>query len=185
MHTRRPLGFLIAIVLLSLVATPLFADPPVTVTHIRPTSPELQSLVDEGIERSPAFRALVARLEASSVIAYVSFREFPEKIVEGRLVFIGATKGLRYLQIYIESALPHEKHLALLGHEFRHALEIAAEPAVVDSLSMGRYYQEIGYRVMGPPHQQRYETHEAIDSARHVLSEVIASIAAEERAVRD
>jgi len=186
MHTRRPLRFLIAVVLLAFVATPLTAaDPPVRVPHVRPMSPELQSLVDEGIERSPALRALVAKLEASNVIVYVNFREFPEKIIEGRLVFIGATARLRYLQVYIESSLPHEKHLALLGHEFRHALEIAAEPSVVDSFSMGRYYGEIGYRVAGPPHQQRYETREAIVSARHVLSEVIASIAAEEKALRE
>ena len=146
MHTRRPLGFLIAVVLLAFVATPLTAaDPAVTITHVRPMSPELQSLVDKGVERSPALRALVAKLEASNVIVYVNFREFPEKIVEGRLVFIGTTAHLRYLQIFIESSLPHEKHLSLLGHEFRHALEIAAEPSVVDSLSMGRYYGEIGW----------------------------------------
>ena len=179
MHTRRPLGFLIAVVLLAVSGVA------VTITHVRPMSLELQSLVDEGVERSPALRALVAKLEASNVIVYVNFREFPEKIVEGRLVFIGTTAHLRYLQIFIESSLPHEKHLSLLGHEFRHALEIAAEPSVVDSLSMGRYYGEIGYRVAGPPHQQRYETREAIVSGRRVLGEVIASIAAEEKAGRD
>ena len=82
MHTRRPLAFLIAIVFLAFVATPLTAaDPAVTITHVRPMSPELQSLVDEGVERSPALRALVAKLEASNVIVYVNFREFPEKII--------------------------------------------------------------------------------------------------------
>ena len=186
MHTRSPLGFLTAIVFLVVVATPLTAaDPFVALTHIRPASPELQSLIDEGLERSPAFRALVAKLEASNVIVYVRFREFPEKVIGGRLVFIGATAGLRYLQVYIESSLSHDRHLALLGHEFRHALEIAAERSVTDSVSMGRYYGDIGYRVAGPPHQQRYETREAIDSGRRVLSEVLASIAAEERTVRE
>src|SRR2546422_1551246 len=124
MHTLRPFGFLIAILLVIAARALTAADPLVALTHIRPTSPELQSLVDEGIERSPAFRALVAKLEASNVIVYVSFREFSDQLIEGRLVFIGTTAGLRYLQVYVESSLPHDRHLALLGHELRHALEI-------------------------------------------------------------
>jgi hypothetical protein len=152
------------------------------VTHVRPLSTDAQQLLDEGLLRSQEFRAVVAALEASDVIVYVQLTAFEDKLLDGRLLFIGSGTIQRYLMVSVAADRSRGAHLSIVAHELRHALEIASAPSVVDSESMGRYYDEVGYKVPGPPHVRRYDTRTAIDTGRRVFDEVLTHATAAERA---
>ena len=166
MRISKPLHLLIAIPLLTIVMAqqPAAAAP----SHIRTTSAALRTLIAAGIERSPTFRALVDQLEASDVVVYVDFRTFNERGLGGQILFVGAAGGRRYVQVFV-APLQDLDCLAILGHELRHAVEIASAPSVVDSASMARCYERIGYHV--PPHANRFDTSNAVESGRRVLYE--------------
>jgi hypothetical protein len=181
MPTRRTVRVSIAaplLFLMCLVTAPLAAAD----THVRPLSPALQQVLDEGVLRSQEFRALVAALEASDVIVYLKLVPFEDKLLDGQLLFLGAGKDQRYLMVSVAADRSHGAHLSIVAHELRHALEIAAAPSVVSAESMGRYYDDVGYRVPGPPHLRRYDTRAAIDTGRRVFDEVLAHATAAERA---
>src|SRR2546430_16387479 len=82
---------------MSLGAAPLAAAD----THVRALSPALQQVLDEGVLRSQEFRALVAALEASDVIVYVQLVPFEDKLLDGRLLFIGSGTSQRYLMVSV------------------------------------------------------------------------------------
>ena len=142
-----------------------------TLLHVRTTSPALRTLIDAGIERSPTFRDLVDQLEASDVVVYVSFKMFDEADIAGRIQFVGSAGGRRYLQIFV-APLADVACIAILGHELRHAVEIAAAPSVVDAASLAQCYARIGFKVA--PHADRFDTHDAVECGRRVLREAMS-----------
>jgi hypothetical protein len=150
--------------------------------HIRPLSPDLQQVLDEGVLRSQEFRALVAALEASDVIVYLRVVPFEDKLLDGRLSFIGCGTNQRYLMVSVAAERSYGAHLSIVAHELRHALEIASDRSVIDGQSMGRYYDGIGYKLPGPPHLRRYDTRAAVDTGRRVFDEVLAHATTAERA---
>src|SRR5262245_43729376 len=56
--------------------------------HVRGTSAAVRGLIAETAEKSPAFRALLDRLEASTVIVYVRTASLPTLLIEGRTAFL-------------------------------------------------------------------------------------------------
>lgn len=181
MHTRRTDRVSLAVLLVfltGLAPAPLGAAD----THVRPLSPALQQVLDEGVLRSREFHALVAALEASDVIVYLQRVPFEDPRLDGRLSFIGSGTSQRYLMVSVATDRSRGAHLSIVAHELRHALEIASAPSVVDSHSMARYYDEVGYRVPGPPRVRRYDTRAAIDTGRRVFDEILAHATAAERA---
>ncbi len=181
MHTRRTVRCsLVALLLFSngLVTVPLLAAD----THVRPMSPALQQILDEGALRSQEFRALVAALQASDVIVYVRLLQFDDPRLDGRLQFVGAGTNQRYLMVSIATDRSRGAHLSIVAHELRHALEVASETSIVDSASMGRYYDRIGYKVPASPQVRHYDTRAAVDTGRRVLGEILAHATAAERA---
>jgi len=175
MRTSRSLGLVVTVLLLTL-APAAAADPP---SHIRSTSAELRALIDAGIDRSPTFRDLVNQIEASDVVVYVSFGSFGNPGIAGKIQFIAAAGGRRYLQIVV-AHLPDPSGLAILGHELRHAAEIAATPSVVDNASLAQCYARIGFRVA--PATDRFDTASAVEYGRRVLMEAVRTCADGRRA---
>jgi hypothetical protein len=166
----RTSGFLYSFVTVALFAVAVAPSAAAAPAHIRTTSPALRTLIALGIERSPTFRDLVDQLEASDIVVYVNVKTFDESDISGQIQFIGAAGGRRYLQIFV-APLPYVTCLAILGHELRHAVEIAAAPSVVDSASLAQCYARIGFRVA--PHVNRFDTRNAVESGRRVLSEAL------------
>ena len=175
MRTSRSLGLVVIVLLLTLTPAAAAAAP----SHIRSTSPELRALIDAGIDRSPTFHDLVQQLEASDVVVYVSFGSFSNPGIAGKIQFIAAAGGSRYLQIVV-AHLPDPSGLAILGHELRHAAEIAATPSVVDNDSLARCYARIGFRVL--PETDRFDTSSAVEYGRRVLMEAFRTCADGRRA---
>jgi hypothetical protein len=113
--------------------------------HVRTTDPRLRRLVQDGLETSPTFRALVDRLIGSDVIVYLECDNFPPNGVDGRLSFATSAGGYRYLLIRLRQKGSRQHQVALLAHELRHAVEVVDTPSIVDAGSMTREYERMGY----------------------------------------
>ena len=59
----------------------------------------------------------------------------------------------------------------MLGHELRHALELADAPWVMDDAAVVSLYREIGYASCARP-TPCYDTQEAVAAGRRVLAEL-------------
>ncbi|MBI4264084.1 MAG: hypothetical protein HY657_06900 [Acidobacteria bacterium] len=133
--------------------------------HVRTTDLYLRELIRDAVDTSPTFRALVARLQRSDVIVYVS-REGTLPSVDGQLTFRVASGGVRYLAIRLAWNRTPRRHVASLAHELQHAVEIADAPWVVDEATLEREYARMGDH--GPEYGtvKTFETKAAIQAGR-------------------
>lgn len=141
-------------------------------SHVRTTDTRLRTEIDEGLARSSFFRDLVARLDGSDVIVYAE-AECPMSLrLFGRLTFMASGGGRRYVNVRVSCALNDAEQIAALGHELRHAVEIAEAASVIDTASLAREYQRIGFASYAAPAGSGFETRAAIEAARQVWSEL-------------
>jgi hypothetical protein len=141
--------------------------------HVRVTDSRLRAEINEGLARSSLFRQLVARLDASDVIVYVQSECPMSPRIFGRLAFMGAGGGRRrYLLARISCTLKDDEQIAAIGHELRHAVEIADAPSVVDTPSLGSEYRRIGFESRGVPKGAGYESRAAIDATQQIWAEL-------------
>ncbi|HVG53882.1 MAG TPA: hypothetical protein VM846_05625 [Vicinamibacterales bacterium] len=139
--------------------------------HIRTTDARLRALIDEATEASPTVRTLIGRISTSNVVVYVAC-EYDSRIrATGRLNFVGAAGGLRYVIIHLKARPSRVKAIATLAHELQHAAEIADNPSIVDETSLAREYERIGYRSHSV-HGSAFDTKEAVDVGRRVIEEL-------------
>jgi hypothetical protein len=112
--------------------------------RIRATDPALRLLIRDVMTASPTFHRLVARLEHSDVIVYVTRQYDMPVMLEGQVTFMAQAGGVRYLNIRLAWDRPPRRLVATLAHELQHAVEIANLPEVVDDKSLARAYARIG-----------------------------------------
>jgi hypothetical protein len=165
--------------LLILLATPSFAMAADSITDsprrpIRTTDQRLRTLLEEGMRTSPTLRAIVERLQASDVIVYLRCDGVTEDATAGRLTFVSAAGGRRYIVVRMTHLVSPERQIALIAHELRHAVEIADAPGIVDGPSLVREYKRIGYvnlasRLPGVA----FDTHAAVQAGTQVLREML------------
>jgi len=118
--------------------------------RIRSQEPRLTKLVTEGARRSSTFADLVVRLHRTDVIVYVeSTHDLPSETV-GRIVFQAIAGNQRYLRIQVRTGMQGDQVIAVVGHELRHALEVADDAAVVDEAGLALLYRRIGHSSLGP-----------------------------------
>lgn len=166
---------------LLLVATPSIAnaaDPSVDGLggRIRTTDDRLRRLLERGTRSSPTFRALVHRLLDSDVVVYLWCDNSDAAHTDGRLTFVSSAGGLRYLVVRLSHLHSRERQIAIIAHELRHAIEIADAPDVVDSESMAREYQRIGFASSLPIAERlTFDSQAAIDAGVQVLRELTLS----------
>jgi hypothetical protein len=156
----------IAIALIATLFTPF--------VHVRAIQPALQGALEAGIARSETFRGLVDRLNASDVVVHVMFDENAEASIAGHLTFATTAGGVRYVRIAIAPRFSGCDLIAILGHELRHAVEIASEPSIHDQASMAAFYAAIGERRAGPA-QETFDTAEAIAVGQQIRREALGS----------
>jgi hypothetical protein len=140
--------------------------------HVRTMDKSLRSVIDEGLARSASFRGLVARLDGSDVIVYVEPECPMSARLFGRLMLLGAGGGRRYVNVRISCMLTVTQQITALGHELRHAVEIADAPSVVDDASLAAEYRRIGFASRTTRRGDGYESPAAIDAAHHVWAEL-------------
>jgi hypothetical protein len=143
--------------------------------HVRATTAPLQALIADTAEKSPTFRAMLDRLEASTVIVYVRLATLPTLTLDGRTAFLKVDAptpgGPRLLVVELSCSRPILAQTATLAHELRHALEIADAPWVVGTATLAQYYAQIGFR-LDPSGPLRFETVAARETAAQVRREL-------------
>ena len=117
----------------------------ITAPHLRTTDNDLRAVLADGIATSPTLHALVKFLEQSDVVVYLERATRPLFGVAGRLTFVSAQGGRRYVVVHLACVGSRVQQLAILAHELQHAVEIAADQSIVDEPSMMRAYARIGY----------------------------------------
>jgi len=148
-----------------------------TFTRVRGTSPAIRALIADTAEKSRAFRAMLDRLEASTVIVYVRTALMPTRLVEGRTAFLHVDTPAprqRILVVELSCSRPLLGQSGILAHELRHALEIADAPWVVNPATLERYYEAIGIRLDSNTWPVRFETMAAREAAEQVRRELAA-----------
>ncbi|HZM59615.1 MAG TPA: hypothetical protein VFB85_07450 [Vicinamibacterales bacterium] len=161
-----------------LVATPSIANASGPLrdglrSRIRTTDARLRRLLDHGLRLSPTFRALVQRLLESDVVVYLWCDGVHERVTDGRLTFVSAAGGLRYVVVRLLPLASAQRQIAIMAHELRHAVEIADAPDVVDQESLAREYQRIGYSNSTPLSSKiAYDSSAAIAAGIAVLREL-------------
>ena len=147
--------------------TPVLDSP---ARHVRTIDRNVDRLIREGFANSPTFAALLERLEQSDVYVYVEDVPRLPSALEGRLLVLPPSHGFRYLRIQIARRGTPNDSIAVLGHELRHAIEVADEPEVLDTNSLIALYRRIGI----DRGQNEYDTVAAQETGRRVLKELAA-----------
>jgi hypothetical protein len=136
--------------------------------HIRTTDHSIRKLMRRGYRESRTFASLVSKLQRSDVIVYIENMPRLPAGLEGRMMVMPQAHGHRYVRIQVALRGSPEDSIALLGHELRHAVEVADALEVNDPDSLARLYQRIGTR--SGPHV--YDTVAAQETGRSVRREL-------------
>jgi hypothetical protein len=176
MPSPTPRAFLIAATIVFIAAAAHAQPPsPTPSPRIRPETKDARALLDELIARSPTAERLVEHLEQSDVIVYVRFRWFPTEAINGHIGLASAASHHRFLIIELACRRTHLQQLETLGHELRHAVEIADAASVTDTASLSALYRRIGHYVDGTGALEAYETAAAAQAGRQVRSELVGA----------
>lgn len=161
----------IAVVLYALSVAQVDAAPRVMNTSARVRSLEEpgRRLLAEGMAKSPTVRALVHRLEQSDVIVYVEVRPDLPAGIGGTTAFAAATPTDRLLRIRLNRFHNQATLISLLGHELRHAVEVAEAPAVRSPESFQTHYRDLGVTLGGG----RLDSRAAQQAGRDVRAELL------------
>jgi hypothetical protein len=137
---------------------------------VRATSQDVQDLLARGMARSQTFADLVSALDLSDVIVYVEINRKLPSAIAGRMLFATASQdGPRYLRVQISGEATTNMQVAAIGHELRHALEVAEAAEVRDGEGLARFYKRVG--TLGPM-SGSYDTIAAQLTGRRVLLEL-------------
>jgi hypothetical protein len=137
----------------------------------RPVDPLAAEALDRAMAQSAIVRSLVATLESSNVIVHIeSSRELPRGI-GGTTRFVTARGGFRYVRVTISADLQGRTRAIILGHELRHAVEVA-ESTAHDLAGVRRLFEHAGHRL-----GDYYETRAAIETERSIRTELTSGTA--------
>jgi hypothetical protein len=141
--------------------------------HVRPEA-DLRELFDEATARSPTVRGLVNWLETLDVTVYIRARTTLPAGLDGRLALLSVSGAHRYVVIELATGRSSISQISTLGHELRHAIEIANEPSIVNRQSFGAYYARVGKQTGDSDGRQTFETQEAAATGLRVRRELLA-----------
>ena len=167
LHPRRARPLAAALLLVA-CASPALAER--NGPFLRTEDSRLAAALMRGRDESPTFRAIVNRLDASDLIVYVSRGSLAGQ-TSASTQLLSWTGGYRYVRVTLELDPDTDVGIAMLGHELRHALELADAPWVRDDAAVLSLYREIGYASCARP-TPCYDTQEAVDAGREVLIEL-------------
>ena len=135
----------------------------------RPLDPVAVDTFARALEDSAIVRGLVERLESSNVIVHIETAAYMPAGIGGMTRFVTSRGGYRYLRITLGSSMTLWVRSAILGHELKHACEVA-DSAASDVESMREWFENEGHRA-----GQYFETMAAIQIERKVRIELSAS----------
>src|SRR5262249_24384451 len=121
-----PLRRLVSAAIVLLIAQParagILPPPP---PHVRPESAGARGLLEELLSQSPTAQALVDRLQQADVSVYDRLRWFASDEINGHIGLVPSSGARRLLIVELACRRTRQQQLVALGHELRHAVEIA------------------------------------------------------------
>jgi hypothetical protein len=159
--------------LLALTLTSSRAVAQAPIPHLRPETRGLRALTARAAERSSIIRGLIDQLDQAAVIVYLRHRVFGPVTVDGHIGLLSASRTHRFLVIELACDRSELTQMATLAHELHHALEIAGEPAVVDTQSLMRFYTRVGSPLQPMGITMTFETQAAAETGARVRHELL------------
>ena len=129
------------------------------------SEPMLATLIRVAAERSPTFRALVAVIDATDGIVYVSAGRC-DRVRACLLHRIAGTGSRRVLTIVVDTKRDEVSVMAAIAHELQHAAEVLTNVAIKTDEEMFAFYRFQSRRVRGV-----LETETAVQVGRVLLPE--------------
>jgi hypothetical protein len=134
----------------------------------------VDQLVQNGIAHSPTFAAEALELASSDLVVFIEpVLQMPPEL-SAYLVFMSATMACRFVRIRYDVHLSDPRAIAMIGHELKHAIEIANHPEVVDNASLSAMYKRWGRQVSDA---DVYDSVEAVLAGRTILQELLNPVA--------
>jgi hypothetical protein len=140
------------------------------VRRIRLLAPCASMLIADAAARSATIRSLIERIDRSDLIVFVRCVAFMQPAVAGRLMFLGAAAGHRFLLIEIRIPAVWHTQAGVVGHELQHAVEVAGAPNIRSQADMAAHYARTGVPVSAKP--AAFETEAARRTGLQVLREL-------------
>lgn len=137
--------------------------------RLRGLSPRANEVISRGTKRSATFRTLVETIAKSDLVVYLETTKSLPAGLDGRLMFLTAAGGVRYLHVQVTSDLAIDQLVAIAAHELQHAVEVAAHPEVIDPTTLAALYQRIGIPGIV---KNRYDTLGAQSTGKRVRAEL-------------
>jgi hypothetical protein len=148
---------------------------PMRAWNLRPQTMAARMALDAALACSPTVAGLATALSAHDVLVSIVVTHVRgwtgTDVLNGRLVFLSATPGVRHLRIEVNSPPDDRVTIGLLAHELQHAAEVAAAPDVRDDESVATLFRKIGFQTQ----RRRFETRQAIYTGRRAAAEVTGS----------
>ncbi len=131
------------------------------------TTPWVSGLIAEGMANSPTFAGIASQLLVSNVVATVEPALQLQTGLSGYMAFITRTANRRYVRIYFNPKLQRHQSIAIIGHELRHALEVAMHPEVINQSTLRAMYAAVGHG-----EGDRWDSDGAVEAGRTILHEL-------------
>jgi hypothetical protein len=138
--------------------------------RVRSNNDRIIKLLNDGVRRSRTFADLVTKIHASNVIVYVEPSNSLPIGMAGRILLQTTAGHQRYLRIQVRGMLTSDHLISIIGHELRHAVEVAADESVVDDAGLKALYKRIGHMSNGT---RGFDTDAAQDAGRKVRDELV------------
>jgi hypothetical protein len=132
---------------------------------------EARRVLEQAAAASSTVARLVTELERSDLIVGIQLCPLPRKL-SGEMRTVTATPEVRHVRIRVNSPNAVPALIAVLGHELRHATELAAAPEVRDTDAQARLFRRIGYERYSGGY---FETEAALEVGRMVAAEISRS----------
>lgn len=139
--------------------------------RIRSPEPRVVAMLAYGATRSRTFADLVWQVHRSDVIVYVESSFALPHGTKGRMLLQNAGGRTRYVRVQVQASLHRDDMIAVIAHELRHALEVAADSSVVDDATLMALYRRIGHVTTGT---KNFDTDAAVMIGRQVRNELAA-----------
>lgn len=141
------------------------------VTRVRGVGDEFRSLIRQGDQRSPTFRAMVDEIQASNAVVMIQFGLCAKGQFRSCVSHVGATGSTRAIRILVNPKLTTDRVIAMIAHELHHAVEIIRSGAANQDEVMA-LYRRIAIGECAKGRSERCETEAALAVEAKVLDEL-------------
>jgi hypothetical protein len=155
-------------------AQPLLNDAAVPfaakVSRVRASDPLAAEVLQRAAADSSTVASLIAELDQSDVIVNIVTGPLPESI-NGHTRIAATTAAVRYIRVTLRIPGATPRLISTLGHELRHAVEIAGMPDVRSEASLAAAFRQAGTAMS---RDGFFETDAAVEAGRQVARELAA-----------